>query len=138
MSSKAFLETLAKRRTYYQLGGKSPISDARVQEIIKQVILNVPSAFNSQTVRVVLLVKDEHRKLWDIATEVLKSVCQKMHFLSQRRSLTASGPHTEPYVQEYSQRTVVWLLLTTGVQVLFFDHRHTISDFQGKVPFLRR
>ena len=82
MTSKIFLDILAKRRTYYQLAAKSSIPDARVQEIIEQVILNVPSAFNSQTVRVVLLVKDEHRTLWDIVTEVLKGVVPEDAFPS--------------------------------------------------------
>ncbi len=74
MSSKAFLDIIATRRTFYQLGPQSPISDLRIQEIIHQVILNVPSAFNSQTTRVVLLVKQEHVKLWDIVKEAVKGV----------------------------------------------------------------
>ena len=74
MSSKAFLDIIATRRTFYQLGPQSPISDLRIQEIIEEVILNVPSAFNSQTTRVALLVKQEHVKLWNIVKEVVKGV----------------------------------------------------------------
>ena len=74
MSSKAFLDIIATRRTFYQLGPQSPISDLRIQEIIQEVILNVPSAFNSQTTRVVLLVNQEHVKLWNMVKEAVKGV----------------------------------------------------------------
>merc|ERR1712093_236927 len=48
MSSKAFLETVKARRTYYALKKESTISDAKIQEIIKEAVLHVPSSFNSQ------------------------------------------------------------------------------------------
>jgi predicted oxidoreductase (fatty acid repression mutant protein) len=72
--SSPFLEAIKNRRTIYALKKESTISDAKVQEIINHVILHTPSSFNSQTTRVVLLVKEEHNKLWDITKEVLKSI----------------------------------------------------------------
>jgi len=74
MSANAFIETLAGRRTIYALKKESPISDARIQEIVTEVIKHVPSSFNSQTTRVVLLVKEEHDKLWELHKEVLKPI----------------------------------------------------------------
>ena len=74
MSAQPFLDTMVKRRTYYALKNESPVSDARIQEIIKHAILHVPSSFNSQSSRVMLLVKAEHEKLWDITKDVLKAV----------------------------------------------------------------
>lgn len=82
MSSDSFLDIISRRRTYYQLGADSPISDACLQKIIENVILNVPSAFNSQTVRIILLVREDHRKLWDIVKEVLKAVVPEDAFLA--------------------------------------------------------
>ena len=87
MSSQSFLDIIAKRRTFYQLGAKSPISDRRIEEIIESVILNVPSAFNSQTVRIILLVKEEHRKLWDIVKEVLTGVVPEDAFPATEKKL---------------------------------------------------
>jgi hypothetical protein len=72
--SAPFLEAIKNRRTIYALKKESTISDAKVQEIINHVILHTPSSFNSQTTRVVLLVKEEHTKLWEITKEVLKSI----------------------------------------------------------------
>ncbi|KZT03966.1 nitroreductase [Laetiporus sulphureus 93-53] len=74
MASAQFLEEIKKRRTYYNISNKSPIPDARVEEIVKQIVLNVPSSFNSQSSRVVVLFKKEHEKLWDFASEILKPI----------------------------------------------------------------
>jgi predicted oxidoreductase (fatty acid repression mutant protein) len=87
MSSQLFLDIIAKRRTYYQLGAKSPITDTRIQEIIENVILNVPSAFNSQTVRIILLVKEEHKKLWEIVKEVLRGVVPEDSFTATEKKV---------------------------------------------------
>ena len=82
-----FMDTMEKRRTYYQLKSSSPISDARIQEIIKHAILHVPSSFNSQTERVMLLIKSEHEKLWDITKETLKAVVPPDQFSATEQKL---------------------------------------------------
>ncbi|OJJ96984.1 hypothetical protein ASPACDRAFT_46508 [Aspergillus aculeatus ATCC 16872] len=61
------------RRTIYALTNESTISDERLEELINEVVLHTPSAFNSQATRLVVLLKDEHRKLWDLAAEVASS-----------------------------------------------------------------
>ena len=88
MSAAPFLEAVAKRRSYYPLEKKSPISDARIQEIIKETLLHVPSSFNSQSTRIVLLVKSEHEKFWDIAIEVLKGIVPADAFAATEQKLT--------------------------------------------------
>lgn len=87
MSTSTFLDVIAKRRTYYALGAESPISDARIQEIIRDVLLRVPSAFNSQSTRVVLLAHEEHRKLWSMTKEVLKGVVPAEQFPTTEKKL---------------------------------------------------
>lgn len=71
-STKSFAEAVKDRRTYYALSNESTIPDSRVQEIVKDAVLHTPSAFNSQTSRVVMLLGDEHVKTWDIIAEVYK------------------------------------------------------------------
>lgn len=87
MSTSTFLDVIAKRRTYYALGAESPISDARIQEIIRDVILRVPSAFNSQSTRIILLAHDEHRKLWNMTKEALKRVVPTEQFPTTEKKL---------------------------------------------------
>lgn len=62
----AFLSSFASRRSVYQLSDQSPISDKRIEEIVQKVLLATPSAFNTQSTRVVILHGNQHRKLWDI------------------------------------------------------------------------
>ncbi|KAL8695962.1 MAG: hypothetical protein Q9201_007887 [Fulgogasparrea decipioides] len=71
-ATKPFFEAVKDRRTYYALSHESTIPDSRIQEIVKDAILHVPSAFNSQTSRAVVLLGEEHTKVWDIITEVYK------------------------------------------------------------------
>ncbi|KAL8722644.1 MAG: hypothetical protein Q9181_007442 [Wetmoreana brouardii] len=71
-ATKPFSEAVKDRRTYYALSHESTIPDSRIQEIVKDAILHIPSAFNSQSSRAVVLLGEEHTKVWDIITEVYK------------------------------------------------------------------
>lgn len=72
-NSEQFLKLIQNRRTYYELSSESTISTSQVEEIVQQSLAHVPSSFNSQSTRVIVLFKSEHEKLWDIVTEVLKA-----------------------------------------------------------------
>ncbi len=69
-----FLDALHERRSRYDLEKRSPIPDTRIQQIIREAILHVPSAYNSQSTRIVLLLEEEHDKLWEITKTVLKAI----------------------------------------------------------------
>lgn len=75
-----FLETLASRRTIYQLTKKSPISDKRIEEIATEVLKHTPSSFNSQSERFVLVVGDEHDRFWDVIKEVSRGLMDAEKF----------------------------------------------------------
>lgn len=68
----SFLDAVRNRRSIYPLTDKLPISDARVQELVEQAIRDVPSSFNSQSTRLVVLLNEEHKKFWEFVKEVLK------------------------------------------------------------------
>lgn len=73
MSDKiSFLEAARLRRSIYPLSDKIPISDARVEELVTEAIKHVPSSFNSQSTRLVVLLNEEHQKFWEYVKEVLK------------------------------------------------------------------
>ena len=74
MASKStFLQDVEARRTVYALAHESTIPDSRIEEIVKHAILHVPSAFNTQSARAVVLLRDQHEKLWDIAYQAAKA-----------------------------------------------------------------
>lgn len=60
---RTFEEALEHRRSYYAIGSDSPVLDEEIVHVVREAVKNVPSAFNSQSTRIVLLFGDEHRKL---------------------------------------------------------------------------
>jgi predicted oxidoreductase (fatty acid repression mutant protein) len=89
MGSKAYLAAVKERRSYYELEATSPISDARIQEIVKETLLHTPSTFNSQSTRLVLLLGSEHEKLWgDITKPAVKAVMPADFWPSTEAKLT--------------------------------------------------
>ena len=77
-----------ERRSIYQLDKSSPIPDSRLQEIVKAATETVPSSFNSQSTRLVVLVKEEHDKFWGIVEDALKAIVpeDKWEHTAQRLS----------------------------------------------------
>ena len=75
MSSAALFDALKARRTYYALSPESPIPDSKILEIVKTAVTHVPSSFNSQSTRVVVLLGAEHQKLWgEVVKPAVKAV----------------------------------------------------------------
>ena len=71
---KDFFNSILNRRSIYKLNKQIPIKDSELIKNLEQIIKNVPSAFNSQSARVVLLLGDNHHKLWNITKECLKKI----------------------------------------------------------------
>lgn len=74
VSANSVIELIKNRRSNYVLSKNLTVSKERVAEIVKEATLHVPSSFNAQPVRVVVLFGAEHEKLWDITGEVLKAI----------------------------------------------------------------
>ncbi|WP_071131730.1 nitroreductase family protein [Enterococcus timonensis] len=72
MSTQQFLENLKLRRSIYSLGKDVTLSKEDIVDLIEGVVKESPTAFNSQTQRVVILFGQDHEKLWDITAEALK------------------------------------------------------------------
>lgn len=64
--TKKFKDAIKSRRTFYQIDNKSTLSEKELLDLIRFAVEYVPSAFNSQTTRVVLLTGEAHQKLWNI------------------------------------------------------------------------
>lgn len=78
--SKDFLTAVADRRTYYGISKEAVVSDDRIKEIIDHAVKHTPSAFNSQSTRVVLLLGSQHDRLWDITKEALRKIVPAEQF----------------------------------------------------------
>ncbi|HEX3021637.1 MAG TPA: nitroreductase family protein [Lachnospiraceae bacterium] len=80
--SKDFLTAVADRRTFYGIGKETVVSDDGIKEIIEHAVKHTPSAFNSQSARVVLLLGAHHDKLWNFAMEALRKIIPADQFSS--------------------------------------------------------
>ncbi|CAM3118562.1 nitroreductase family protein [Sporolactobacillus spathodeae] len=77
LTSNEFLQAAKKRRTIYALDKAIKVSKEEIIETIQQAVKYAPSAFNSQTARVVILFGQEHEKLWGeggIAEKAIRAV----------------------------------------------------------------
>lgn len=87
--SKDFLKAVADRRSYYGISKEPVIPDEKIQEIIEHAVKYTPTAFNSQSARVVLLLGKSHDKLWDITMEALRKVVPADSFSSTEEKINS-------------------------------------------------
>ncbi|KIX02496.1 uncharacterized protein Z518_08437 [Rhinocladiella mackenziei CBS 650.93] len=81
MASKtSLLSAIANRRTIYDLTATSPIPDSRIIDIVQHITLHVPSPFNSQSARFLILLREEHQRLWDQARSIMSQVLPETVF----------------------------------------------------------
>jgi uncharacterized protein len=69
-----FFDAVKGRRSIYALGNQEVVPKARVREIVEFAVKHVPSPFNSQSARAVVLFGEESHKFWNIARESLKPI----------------------------------------------------------------
>jgi predicted oxidoreductase (fatty acid repression mutant protein) len=72
--NKELEKAVQNRRTYYTIIDRISVTDREIKEIVELALLHVPSAFNSQSTRIVLLLGENHRKLWSITKETLRKI----------------------------------------------------------------
>lgn len=82
-----FINSLKNRRSIYHLGKETPLNEEQIEDIVKEVVKESPTAFNSQTQRVIFLFNDAHHKLWDITESALKPLTPTEVFPSTQEKL---------------------------------------------------
>ena len=85
--SKNFYEALKERRSIYAISKETTVSNERIQEVINESVLHTPSAFNSQSARVVVLFGENHNKLWDITEASLKKIVPEENFAPTKEKI---------------------------------------------------
>lgn len=87
---KEILEAIKHRRSYYAISNRSPVSDEIIIDIIKTVVTHTPSAFNSQSCRVVLLLGENHHRLWNIVKKTLETILPEESFVKTEAKINTS------------------------------------------------
>ncbi len=87
--SKDFYNIIQERRSIYGISKEITVSDKIITEVIQHAVKHTPSAFNSQSARVIVLLTKNHDKLWDIAKEELKNVVPTEQFPSTQAKINS-------------------------------------------------
>jgi predicted oxidoreductase (fatty acid repression mutant protein) len=75
-----FFEAIQNRRSIYAISKEQVASDEKIQEIVEQAVKHTPSSFNSQSSRAIVLLGEQHDKLWDITKEALRKIVPAEQF----------------------------------------------------------
>ncbi|MDD4601745.1 MAG: nitroreductase family protein, partial [Negativicutes bacterium] len=86
---KNFLTAVKDRRSYYGISKEFVASDERIQEIVEEAVKHTPSPFNSQSARVVVLLGEEHNKLWGIVEAELRKIVPPEKFAPTQEKLNS-------------------------------------------------
>ena len=128
---RTFAEAMENRRTNYTLTDASPIEDAEILEIVHNAVMNVPSAFNSQTTRCIVLFGENHHKVWEITRNILKAMLPAEAFKGTESKIDGcfdSGHGTILFYEDtgiiealqkqfptYAENFPIWSMQTSGM-----------------------
>ncbi len=116
-SRSMIVQLLAKRRTQYFLGKNIAFPDEEIDALIREAVRLSPSAFNSQSSRIVILHRDENKKLWNIVKSELSHI-------------------VEGEAKTHSFRKIDSFAAGAGA-VLFFEDRNVVENLARSVAFVR-
>ncbi|OPA78348.1 nitroreductase [Paenibacillus selenitireducens] len=118
------------RRSVYGINKDVKVSDEKIQEIVNFAVKHTPSSFNSQSARVVVLLNEQHNKLWDLTTETLRQIVPADQFepTAQKMESFRSGYGTVLFFEDnavveslqanfatYADRFPVWSQQSNGM-----------------------
>ncbi|KIL45292.1 nitroreductase family protein [Jeotgalibacillus soli] len=101
-NKKDFYQAIENRRSIYAINNETVVSDERIHEVINHAVKHTPSAFNSQSARVVVLLGENHHKLWSITTETLRKVVPADQFgpTEEKMNLFGAGYGTVLFFED--------------------------------------
>lgn len=102
MMKNEYYQALEQRRSYYGISAQSPVSDERIIELVQHSVKFTPSAFNSQSARAVVLLGENHKKLWSITLDTLREVVPPEAFAQTEEKVNsfAAGYATVLYFED--------------------------------------
>ena len=110
----AIAQAIATRRSVYALNRELPLPPHEIVATIEHALRHAPSAFNSQSTRLLVLFGAEHEKLWDMTADALRAVVPAEAF----------APTAEK---------IAGFRAAAGT-VLFFEDRNVIKGLQERFP----
>ncbi|BFH63430.1 nitroreductase family protein [Paenibacillus azoreducens] len=87
--SKEFFSAIKGRRSIYGISKDVTVSDEKILEIVNEAVKHTPSSFNSQSARVVVLLGEQHDKLWNLTEGTLREVVPAENFAPTAEKMAA-------------------------------------------------
>jgi predicted oxidoreductase (fatty acid repression mutant protein) len=87
--SRNFNQAVENRRSNYAIGKDVTLSVDEIKKIVDHAVMHVPTSFNSQSGRVVILLGDNHNKLWEITRAELRKIVPEEAFASTDNKLNS-------------------------------------------------
>ena len=116
-----FNSLAANRRSIYALGDNLSQTPEEIFDLVKQTIKNSPTAFNSQTVRAVVLFGKSSDKVWEIVEDALRKIAKSPDAFEQTKSKIDS------FKAGYG--TILYFTATTIVHQLENDYPSYAANF---------
>ena len=114
---KTYFAAVKDRRTFYSISKEVVITDERIHQVIQEAVKHTPSAFNSQSARVVILLGKHHDTLWAIVKNELKKIVPAENFAQTEEKING-------FANGYGS-------------VLFFEDRTVVESLQKQFPTYR-
>ena len=92
-STTSFLDAVTERRSVYAISKESTISNERIIEIVTHAIKYAPSPFNVRSTRCILVLGDQHDKLWQEAYKITAE--------QTPQSIGVLGPKINDFIKGY-------------------------------------
>lgn len=115
--AKVFWDAVRGRRTFYGISKETTVSDEELRRLIEQAVLHTPSAFNSQSARVLVVLRAEQDALWDLVEGELRKIVPAASF----------GP---------TQEKIASFRNGYG-SVLFFEDQTVVAGLQQRFPLYK-
>ena len=116
------MDQIKKRRSYYNLDKQVKISDERIEQILKDAVQYVPSAFNSGSSAAALLFDKNHHDFWEIVRETLRKRISEDKF-------DATSRRIDSFSKAYA--TILFFEDQSIVETLENDFPRYKENFQG-------
>lgn len=112
-----FFDLIQKRRSIYALNNKTNLSETDIIKTVEHCIKHTPTAFNSQTSRIIILFNEPYHCFWNFAKKVLKKI-------------------TPP--EKFDQTKEKIISFSNGIgTILFFEEQNTILALEEKFPLYK-
>ncbi|KAJ9612961.1 type II nitroreductase [Cladophialophora chaetospira] len=117
----SFSAATRARRSRRALKATSSVPDSVIVDLVESTLLNVPSAFNSQTTRISILLHDNHRKLWTLTGDVLLNEIGEKLYTARNGHMPSTKEKMATFGNAYGT-------------ILFWDDLAAIKQFKDEAP----